>query len=132
MLRTFAQQRVADIGANAVDVNVELVLRAPQCRIDRQAQCIARHRVPKRFFYKTPHLPGVGKVVASKWRQQRTVFDATYQRGRNEQKLRRAFDIFQYCVSAGEIDFGARLRIAVLLLVRDALIVDNLPKHIWI
>ena len=34
--------------------------------------------------------------------------------------------------SAGRFDFGAWLRIAVLLLVRDALIVDNLPKHVRI
>jgi hypothetical protein len=126
------QQRVADIGTNAVDVNVELVLRASRCRIDSQAQHVARHRVPERLFDKTPRLPGFSKVVAGKRRKKRGVLDAADLRRWDEQKLRRAGDVFEHRESAGEIDFGARFWIAVLLLVRHALTVHDLPKHIRI
>jgi hypothetical protein len=51
---------------------------------------------------------------------------------RNEQKLRRSFDVFQHRESACQIDYGTRRRIAMLLLVRDTLIVHDLPERVRI
>src|SRR5580704_18400017 len=111
---------------------MELVLRAARCRVDRQAQRIARHRVTKRLFDKTPRLPGISEVVVGEWRKERRVLDAAYLRRRNEQKLSRSADVFEHRESACQIDDGAWLRVAMLLLVWHALTVNDLPKHVWI
>src|SRR5580700_7833642 len=88
--------------------------------------------MPEGLFDQASRLPGVGEIVGGERSEKRRVLDAADSLRRNEQELRRSADVFQNRESARQIDFGARLRVAMLALVRHASLVNDLPKHIWI
>ena len=125
-------QRRLHIETHAVDVDVELVLRASECRIDRQADRLARQIAVRALVDEVARLPGFLPVVRRVRRKDLGAFDAGDARGRHQQELRVAHAILQDHVAGGEIDLRARLRRMELLLIGNALLADDIPKCIFI
>ena len=127
----FAQRRL-HVETHAVDMDVQLVLRAPALRVDRQADRIARQIAVRALVDEVPRLPGGVPVVRRIRREDRGAFDAGDARGRHQQELRIAHTILQHDVAGGEIDQLARLRRMELLLVGHALLADDVPERIGV
>lgn len=89
-LRACAPQCVAHVGAHAINVDVQLVLRAPDRGIDGKAERLARHRAQQPPGDAVALLPGGGEIVGGAGREQRAALDAADVPGRNQQELRRA------------------------------------------
>src|ERR1700722_17151624 len=77
-------------------------------------------------------LPRIFPVVGRIGRQDRGVFDPGDAIRWHDEELRRAAPILQHDVLAGEIDLHAWLRLAILALVRHALLADDLPQGVWV
>ena len=73
---------------HAVDMDVQLILRARVHRIDRQPDRIARQRAMRTLLDVATRLPGVLPVVGRVRRENRGAFDAADPRGRDQQELR--------------------------------------------
>ena len=125
-------QRRLHVETHAVDMDVQLVLRAPALRVDRQADRIAWQIAVCALVDEVPRLPGGVPVVRRVRREDRRAFDSGDARGRHQQELGIAHTILQHDVAGGEIDQRARLRRMELLLVGHALLADDIPERIGI
>ena len=129
-------ERRVHVGANAVDMDVQLILRARQLGIDRQTQHLDRQRPAERLLDKAAGIPGVGEIIRGARRQQLRAFDADDALRRNDQILRRAMKVLEDRVAVLDavlqVDLGTRFWIAALELVRHALVVHDFPYRIWI
>jgi len=85
---------------------------------------------------KVPCGPCRSEVIHRAVRVQRRAFDSRNPCARNQQVLVRAIAVFEYRTAMRfaipEIDRDAWRRIAMLLLIRHAALVNNLPKRIGI
>ncbi len=127
-------QGIVDVGSNTIDVNMQLVLRAPELRIYRQAESIAGHRAPEGMFDQAARLPRCCEVIDCAGREDRAAFNAADLFCRYQQKLRRSVDVFEDCNSSidapPQIDLGARPRITMLLFVRPASTVHDVLQRV--
>jgi len=82
---------------------------------------------------KIPSLPCGAPIVRFAGRENGRVLDTADARGGNQQELRNAPDVLEDGESLvdadSDIDFGTWRRVAIGLLVRDALAVNDLPQH---
>jgi hypothetical protein len=127
----FAQGRL-HVEAQAIDVDMQLILRAGVGGIDRQADRLGRHGAVGALIDEMPCLPGGIPVVGRSRREDLGTFDAGDVCRRHQQELRIADAVLQDHVARGEIDLIARLRRMELLLVGHALLVDDVPQRIGI
>ena len=129
-------QRGADIRLDAIDVDVELVLRATQRRIDREAQRVARQRLARRFANVAARAPSGGKIIRRVDAKQRGTFNPGDAGRWDEEKLGSAIVVLVDGVAAlravVQMDQHARPRIGVALYVRDAFVMDNVPQPLGI
>lgn len=129
-------QRPPHFRLQAIDVDVELALRAAIDRVDGERK-ITTPKGPRRAgAHEAPGGPGILQVVGHAHRAQGRAFDPADPCCRQDEELRCAGAIFQNHVAAGdagrEIDERAGGRIRVRLLVGDALAVDDIPERVGI
>ena len=124
------RQRVPHIGADAVDMDMQLVLGAAGDGVDGEAEILPRQDLAQPGIDKGRLPPGFGEVVGRARREQRGALDTGDARGGDQQILRLADDILEDGVARGEIDLRARRRETQLRLVHHAAAMDDLPEDI--
>ena len=129
--RVFAQCR-AHVETHAVDMDMQLVLRAAAERVDRQPDRVARQMAVRAVFDEGARVPGVSPVVRRVRGKDVGAFDAAQARGRDEQVLRVADEVLQHSIAAAEVDLGAGYGRVILLLVRHALFAHDVPERVGI
>lgn len=122
------------IRPDAIHVDVQLILRAANIGVDRQADVLARQLAAQRGVDVGARIPGLGKIIRRIGSQDRRALDSGDARGGNQQKLRVAPDVLEdresLIDSAVEIHPDAWHGIVLLQFVGDAFIVDHDPKHV--
>ncbi len=129
-----AGQSVADVRAQAVDVDVQLVLRAAVFGIDRQAHVPVRQVVAETGEVQGAEGPGVGQIGLRARPLQLGVLDAGDLVGGDQQVLGLPRAILQHrkaeVVGRSQEDVGAGSGVQRGRLAGRALAVDQLPEHV--
>lgn len=129
-------QRFMYIGTDAVDVDVQLVLRPGDVGVDCEAHPVAWQRLPGAFIDEGTRPPRCGEVVGRAGRQDRRTFDAADGLGGDQQKLRPPVDVLEHgvpmLVSSAEIDRRSGGGIVVLLLIWNAAVMNDRPERVRI
>jgi hypothetical protein len=130
------RQRFMYVGSEAIDVDVQLVLRPSDCRINRKAYPVARQLMPYPLIDKVSGAPCCSEIVGCAGPEDRCAFDASDPLGGNQKKLCWAINILEYRVpvvfSAVQINQRAWRGVAMLLLVRNTLVMHDLPEYVRI
>ena len=127
-----ATDAVPDVGTDAVDVNVQLVLGSGGGRIDRHADGLSGEfdLCPPRDV--SPRLPCGAPVVRCVGSEKVRTLDAGDRSRSDEQVLCRAEHILQDRIAVtfavGEIDVFARRGPAIVQLVDDAQVMNHMPQ----
>src|SRR6185437_15033470 len=113
-------QRRHHLGLEAVDMDVELVLRAAAFGIDREPDLVAWERTLGAQLGEAARLPGGGEEIGRVRRQQFRRLDAGQARRRDQQVLRVADEVLEdrapALLAIPEIDLRAWRRPAIGLL----------------
>jgi hypothetical protein len=131
-LAVIVMQRLFHRHADAVDMDVQLVLAAAIGRVDRQADIVARDRLAGLFRHQVPSCPGGLEIVGRVRCQNLLVFDPGHDSGRDQQELGLAVAVLDQGGTAGHVDRCAGRRILPRLEMRDALVDDYLLQRIRI
>ena len=123
-------QGVPDIGPDAVDMDVQLVLRTAADGVDRQAEILPRQRLAEPSIDEAGLIPGLGEIIGRRRGEHRRALDTRDPRRRDEQILRLPHDILQDGVACRDIDDGARRGMAELGLVDHAPAMDDFPQDV--
>jgi len=89
-----ALQRSLHVEANTIHVDVKLVLRPVENRVDREAYRGTRQRSPQRPFHIAALAPGGGEVIRRARHKQLGAFNSAYKDRRQQQILCHAHYIF--------------------------------------
>ena len=135
--RGVVRKRLRDVGANAIDVDVQFLLAAGVLRIDRQRDRLARQRpAAEPRLDQGLGLPAVGEHGGRVGRKHLGIFDPRDLPGRNGEHLRDADEVLENRDVLGRVpvavDRLARLRAFARIIVRDAAVVDDPPERVGI
>src|SRR3984893_9779542 len=88
--RLVAAQELSDLRGDAGNMNMELVLAAASCRINRHSDLVARQLTARPFLDETAGVTGCLPIVWRIFPQQRRAFDAGNTSGRDNDNMRSA------------------------------------------
>jgi hypothetical protein len=132
--RSVAAQELSDGRGDAGDMNMQLVLAAASCRINRHSNLVTRQLTARPFLDETAGVPCCLPIVWRIFPQQRRAFDAGNKSGRDNDDMRSARRRPEHGKASlktiGDVDLGTRKHHADALVGWHTDVVDDGPQPI--
>ena len=113
-------------------MNMEMILRASAARVDGQRDRLIRYGRATVLAHDFASLPGLPEEVRRQRFKQQRAFSAVDTVGWHQQILQRAIAVLKQDIAALQVHFRAGRGIVILLLMRDALLQNNVTQRVTV